>query len=167
MAGLCMSPPLALIERMSGKTSAQRRAQRGVLIEVFSSNSTLGLRHIGWMEVSEAAEKLVCGDYREVQDASRNALGIQPVKAQETIKRPSGPSPASISLGEMKRIAGEEGESATVHLSKAQHRAVPEDAIERAIRKLQQWPFPASRIDDGSGQPVYGDRAVRVYPRTQ
>jgi hypothetical protein len=42
---------------------------------------------------------------------------------------------------------------------------VPEDAIERAQEKVKQWPWPASRIDDGRGEPVFGDRAVRVYPK--
>jgi len=41
----------------------------------------------------------------------------------------------------------------------------PEDAVERAQAKVRQWPHPASRIDDGTGVPVFGDRAVRVYPK--
>jgi hypothetical protein len=39
-----------------------------------------------------------------------------------------------------------------------------EDHIERIAAKVLVWPYPASRIDGGSGEPVYGDKAVRVYP---
>ena len=38
------------------------------------------------------------------------------------------------------------------------------DAVDRVVEKVKQWPYPASRIDDGSGEAVYGDRATRVYP---
>lgn len=53
--------------------------------------------------------------------------------------------------------------------------APPEDATERAIAKVRLWPHPASRamdakgepVSDKNGAPVFGDKAVRVYPPTQ
>lgn len=40
------------------------------------------------------------------------------------------------------------------------------DAVDRAIEKVKQWPYPANRIGtDDDGKPVYGDRATHVYPR--
>ena len=95
---------------------------------------------------------------------------------------PSIRSSCSITVSVVLLIAGQafrQGKSRTAGMSeeqrisrrwiegkKADGRTLPpEDAVERATEKLKQWPYPASRIDDGSGEPVYGDRATRVYPQ--
>lgn len=88
----------------------------------------------------------------------------------------SASSPCSLTARDSMRHAGCYGRSRTLGLTekeRAEQQPLPrkyrkpvvEDAIERSIRKVQQWPYPASRVDNGRGAPVYGDRAVRVYPK--
>lgn len=150
---------------MSGKSHATRRARKSGLVNLYPSNTTLGWRLVGLVTPSVAAEKLATGEYREVYDDADNFLGVQMLASKKRLDHSSNPSSCSISLNEIKRIAGLEGESVTLNLSMREHARVAEDAIERAINKLMQWPYPASRIDDGTGEPKYGDRAVRCYPR--
>ncbi len=84
---------------------------------------------------------------------------------------PSGASSSSITASECELNCGK---SRTVGLPEDKRisrrtrmgRALPpEDAVERAQAKVRMWPHSASRIDNGRGDPVYGDRAVRVYPK--
>ncbi len=87
-------------------------------------------------------------------------------------------SPTTITEDESKLNAGLFGKSATGWMDLDDPRRLirherfdpdkplpPEDHIERAQAKVKLWSWPASRIDDGLGKPVYGDRAVRVYPK--
>jgi hypothetical protein len=95
------------------------------------------------------------------------------------IEIPSRSSPTYISAHEVMIYAGQAfkgGVSRTAGLSedaRANRRdkwekVMPvEDAVERIAAKVECWPFPASRIDDGKGEPVYGDRAIHVYPLAQ
>ena len=149
------------------QTSATRRARNCGLISVFQANTTLGWHVVGYAVPSVAAQKLAAGEYREVYNESGAFLGVQMMPTKKRLDHSSNPSSCSISLNEVKRIAGEEGESVTINLTVREHARISEDAVERAIRKLQQWPFPASRTDDGMGEPVYGDKAVRVYPKAK
>jgi len=84
-------------------------------------------------------------------------------------------SPTSITARDILCNAGAFGESQTIHLSEQQkheqtrslmgRRPPLDDAVELAIVKVRMCPFPASRIDDGSGKAIYGDKAVRAYPK--
>ncbi len=106
---------------------------------------------------------LARGLWRDVCDEAGTHIGYQ-LLGGTRLERKAFPSSrassTSISVRECQRNAGEFGASRTTgRLGK------PADAIERAVEKVKQWPFPASRIDDGRGEPVFGDRAVRCYPK--
>lgn len=149
---------------MGGTTRSQRHARSGVWINVYPFNITLGLKVVDLVKPMKAAEQLASGKYCEVLTPQGELLGIKPTQKPKR-DHSSNPTPGVISAREMQRIAGCEGESTTICLSEEEHFSVPEDMVERAIRKMQQQPYPASRIDDGGGAPVYGDKAVRVYPK--
>ncbi len=159
---------------MSGRTKAQRRACKGEL-NLYPANTTLGWRVIGTTTSQRAAAKLARGEWREVYDDSGNLLGYQILATFSTDKDlPSGESSSSITASESQLNAGVVGVSHTEGLSedervsrrnKWQHALPPEDAVERAREKVKIWVVPASRIDDGKGEPVFGDRAVRCYPK--
>lgn len=130
-------------------------------------------------EVSFASGEAKCasGEWGRVRDAHDNLAGYQVLassfKSEESL--PCGATSTSISVRELLMSAGCFGKSRTMRMTEEQRLArhapfdpekllPPEDAVERAIAKVRQWPHPASRVDDGGGEPVYGDRATRVYP---
>ncbi|WP_420239243.1 hypothetical protein ACOBR2_06595 [Telmatobacter bradus] len=161
-----------------GKTASQRRLEnRSRCIDVYPADTTLGWRVVRQVRLTEAAQHLAAGAWREVYDERGNFLGCQVLLSICTDQElPSGASSTSITLGEVMLNAGLGGRSRTLGRSEEWRltrpkrpngrRPAPEDAIERAIEKVKQWPWPASRVDDGSGAPKFGDRAVRVYPKS-
>lgn len=158
------------------KTSATRRACKGDL-NLYSADTTLGWRVVGHTSAHGATAKLARGDWREVYDEQGHHLGYQ-VLVGKRCKCSFSPhsSSSSVSARESELNAGLRGASRTAGLTEEQRlnrhnqygkSLPPEDAIERAMEKVRLWPYPASRVDDGSGEAVFGDRAVRVYPKTQ
>jgi hypothetical protein len=158
------------------KDRNQRRQEKGERsVNVYPPDTSLGWRVIYMVSALKAAERLAAGVWREVYDEYGSFWGCQVVAnfgKDEAIL--SGASSTSITVSELELNAGLRGKSRTVGLSEEQRIAringkgkplPPEDAIERAQAKVKQWPYPASRIDDGRGEPKYGDRAVRVYPK--
>ena len=169
---------------MAGKRPA-RRGHGGVLtLNLFSANIAFGWRVVRQVPVELALEQLALKKWREIWsecvDGKRELLGVQPLAAAQPSKPIPvlGGSPPTITLTEVQMNAGLFGRSHTMGLSewkrlkrhaKYDEKKIlaPEDAIERAIQKVKLWPYPASRVDDGSGEPVFGDRAARVYPHTK
>jgi predicted alpha/beta hydrolase len=164
-----------------GKSRAQRRTARGKIINLFFTNTTLGWRVASHVPVELAVEKIALRQWREVFFEDGSLAGVQPLKPPEgkalsevLIERLIA---VTITLPEIKRNAGLYGRSHTIGMPEwkrlRRHARLddqkilpPEDAIERAIEKVKQWPYPASRIGtDEKGAPVFGDRAVRVYPK--
>jgi len=176
------------------KTSADRRAARGVKINLFDSNISLGWRVIYQVRLSLALEKVAARQWREVWLTNGELAGVQPLppKQQKTLHQilVEHLIAVTITLAELERNAGLYGRSHTLGMSewKRLRRHVvrrgqpvepggkpvyyetgqiadPEDATELAIEKVRLWPYPASVIGtDKHGKPVFGDRAVRVYP---
>jgi hypothetical protein len=149
---------------MGKKLASQRRAYRGAL-PLYPFDASLGwrpIKHAVPFEVGRA--KIAAGEWKLSYDEVNRAYYYQPASWPGLPVDDS--DPAAITASESQMIAGLYGRSRTLgpRNSRAQI-APPMDAIEHSIRKLQQWPFPASRIDNGTGKPVYGDRAVRVYPK--
>jgi hypothetical protein len=160
-----------------GKSSSQRRAEKGDrCINVYPPDTSLGWRVIRQVTPAKAAENLAAGRWREVYDEHGNFWGCQLLLSFKTDQdMQSGASSPSITVSECELNAGLRGSSHTAGLpeekrisrhSQTGKALPPEDAIERAIEKVKQWPWPASRIDDGTGIAVFGDRAVRVYPKS-
>ena len=146
-------------------------------IDVYSADTSQGWRIIRKVTAIYAFEKVVAGYWKEIFDHIGNFIGVQilaVVKSDEEI--PSGATAATITFIEIIRNAGLEGRSRTIGRDenfritrenpKDGKPLPPEDNIERAIAKVKQWPFPASRIDNGRGKPVFGDRAIRCYPHS-
>jgi hypothetical protein len=162
-----------------GKSRNQRRVERGVLIDVYPTNTALGWEPVRRVAVQYALEKVAAKQWREIWLTNGDFAGVQPIRPEERktlnqvlIERLIA---VTITLPELKRNAGLYGRSHTLGMSEwkrlRRHARfdeskilAPEDATERAIEKVRSWPYPASRIDDGSGEPVFGDKAVRVYP---
>jgi hypothetical protein len=159
-----------------GKTRAQRRVCDGE-ISLYPAETILGWRVVGTTTHAKAADKLTRGEWRVVEDEQHNFLGYQVLAAYKKDEDlPSGASSSSITVNEAQLNAGLHGRSRTTGMSEDERisrrskdgKALPpEDAIERAREKVMQWPFPASRIDDGTGKPVFGDKAVRIYPKVK
>jgi hypothetical protein len=152
----------------------QRRTSDGAL-NLYPADDSRGWRVIRVVSFSDGLEKVASGDWMLVDDVNGNPWYFQ-LKANFTTDQdlPSGASSSSITESECKLNAGCGGKSRTMGMSEdrrlcrrdiVSHALPPEDAVERAINKVKMWPHPASRIDDGTGIAVYGDRAVRVYPR--
>jgi hypothetical protein len=161
-----------------GKSRSERRVTRGALFNLYAADTTLGWRVIDQIPGAIAAQKVASGKWREVFFEDGSFAGYQVISATTSGKKiPSrGGSPPTITLSEVQMNAGLYGRSRTLGMPewkrKLRHAKydedkilAPEDAIERAIVKVKLWPFPASRIDDGSSEPVFGDRAIRVYPK--
>lgn len=159
------------------------RPRTAARYDLYPPTTTLGWRVIKLVTAAEAQGALEQGLWREVYDEQGNLAGYQ-IKAnfQTDDDLPSGWSSCAISENEMDLNAGaafKHGRSKTagmpedlrvarrhIHGKKATGKALPpEDAVERALAKVKLWPYPASRVDDGKGEPVFGDRAVRVYPK--
>jgi hypothetical protein len=162
-----------------GKSRSERRTSSGALFNLFAANTALGWRVIDQVTGTLAAQKLAAGKWREVVYEDESFAGYQVVSAATSGKKvPSREgSPPTITLAEVQMNAGLYGRSRTLGLpewKRKRRRAkydedkilAPEDAIERAIVKVKLWPFPANRIGtDDDGNPVYGDRGIRVYPK--
>jgi len=103
------------------------------------------------------------GKLREVQDEHQNFLGYQLISNFKTDNDlPSGVSSTSITVTECVLNAGLGGYSRTLGMGEEERisrksregkQLPPEDAIERAIEKVKEWPL------------MHGDRAVRCYPK--
>jgi hypothetical protein len=159
-----------------GKSRTQRRAEKGDhCISVYPPDTALGWRVIYYASKQRATEQLARGEWREVYDEHGNYWGCQVVANFKQDKDlPSRASSTAITASECELNAEGFAGSRTIRLTEEQKisrktkfgKALPpEDAVERAIFKVAMWPFPASRIDDGTGKPAYGDRAVRCYPK--
>lgn len=144
-------------------------------IDVYSADTSLGWRIVRQVTALYAFHRVVEGKWRELFDSIGNFYGVQVVPAVKTDQElPSGSSAATITFRDNMLYAGCGGRSRTIgrsedfritRYSQVSCKALPpEDRIERVIAKVQQWPYPASRIDNGRGQPCFGDRAIRVYP---
>jgi len=161
-----------------GKPTASQRRARGAArnLYLFAAGTTLGWRVVHMTSSTEAAENLAKRRWRQVYDEQGNLLGYQIMadKRSDT-EILSKPTACSITMRVCQLNAGLGGRSRTLGMPEAKklnrpagsngHIPVPDDAVERAIQKVRQWPHPASRIDDGTGVAVYGDKAVRVYPK--
>jgi hypothetical protein len=142
---------------------------------VFPADVSRGWRVVRQVTATHAFEKVTLGKWREVFDDGGNFLGCQVLATFRTDQDlPSGASSTSITWREAMLYAGLGGESRTIGMNEDQRitrqnlvsRSLPpEDRIERVMAKVECWPYPASRIDDGRGAPVFGDRAIRIYPR--
>lgn len=163
-----------------GKSRALRRSISGLTVDVFSANTALGWNVVKQVSAEFALEMIALKQWREVWYESGELAGVQPLKPEERktlhqvlVERLIA---VTITLEEVKRNAGLHGRSHTIGMpewkrlrrhARFDERKIlpPEDAIERAIEKVRLWPYPASVIGtDDKGEPVFGDRAVRVYP---
>lgn len=152
-----------------------RRLDAARDIDVYAADTSLGYRIVRQVTPMRAYEKVIAGQWRELFDDMGNFFGVQVVAAVKTDQDlPSGTSASYITPKESRIYVGLEGRSETIgrneeyritHTNRFTGRPEPEDRIERVIAKVQQWPFPASRIDNGCGPMQFGDRAIRVYPR--
>lgn len=163
-----------------GKSRSDRRASSGELANLYATETTLGWRITNQVPMALGWEKVALRKWRAVQYDDGSFAGFQPTVAPQpgkSIPVLAG-SPPTITLTEVQMNAGLFGRSRTMGMPEWKREKrharydekkilAPEDAIERAIEKVKLWPYPASRIDDGGGEPVYGDRAIRVYPHTR
>lgn len=164
------------------KSSAERRLARGDVANLYAKGTLVGCRILRQVPMATALEKVALGKWRRVFYEDGSLAGFQPYAEPQPAKSHStaagvsldGSAP-TITLTEVRMNAGEFGKSHTQGMpewkrlkrhAKYDEKKIlaPEDAIERAIAKVKLWPYPASRVDDGSGEPVYGDKAIRVYP---
>jgi hypothetical protein len=148
-------------------------------IDVYPADESSGVRVIRQVSPAFAFEKVARGLWIELFDGYGSFIGVQviaAVKSDQDLQ--SGASSLTITAKEVMINAGCRGRSRTIGMCEEQrinrradgpnddgHALPPEDRIERVLAKVRQWPLPASRIDDGRGKPVFGDRAIRVYPR--
>jgi hypothetical protein len=165
-----------------GKSRSERRASTGAILNLYPPETTLGWRIIGHTTVARAAEKVARGHWREVlyEDGSLAGFQILATFKTEDELPTNGYSPCTITESESDLNAGtkfEHGKSQTAGRPEwkriSRHARyddkkilAPEDAIERAVEKVRRWPWPANRAGtDEDGKPIFGDRAVRVYPK--
>jgi hypothetical protein len=161
-----------------GTNASQRRAAGSIrCIDVYPADVSLGWRIVRQVTPEFAYKKVLDGQWREAFDDCGNFLGCQVIAAIGIDRELSDEeeSASTITAHENRLNAGLDGRSRTIGMSedrritrrhpKTWSALPPEDAIERAIAKVQQWPYPASRIDNGRGPIAYGDRAIRVNPR--
>ncbi|HEV2133777.1 MAG TPA: hypothetical protein VGR47_05895 [Terracidiphilus sp.] len=178
---------------MAGKNATQRRAQSGKVVDLYSAHTALGWRVVRQVPVELAVERVALRQWREVFLESGELAGVQPLKAVErkTLNQVLLQRLIAVTItnAELRRYCGLYGRSRTLGRSewwrekrqraaREKHGAIvdPEDAIERAIEKVRQWPYPASvdeggaarysRVTERDGR-VYGDRAPRVYPQAR
>jgi hypothetical protein len=152
-------------------------------IDVYAADTSRGWRVVRQVTPIQAYNKVTRGKWHELFDELGNFFGVQVTAAVKTDQDlQSGATAATItykenvlySCGGPSHTIGMSEDARITRYSNRLCRALPpEDRMERVIAKVQQWPFPASRIDNGRG-PVpneiysrvgeYGDRALRVYP---
>lgn len=127
-----------------------------------------------WREVFYEDDMSFAGYQAVAPKAPKPAPGMTGAKAAVQMSKA-----ATITLTETRMVAGEFGRSATAGMPewKRERRArearevyrkivALEDAIERAQEKVKLWPYPANLLGtDETGAPLFGDRAVRVYPK--
>ncbi len=177
-----------------GKSLSERREIRGITVNVFSSNVSLGWQVMRQASAEVALEMIALKKWREIWYEDGTLAGVQPLKPEErkTLSQVLVERLIAVTITnpELKRNAGLYGKSHTLGMpewrrlqrhvwqqvrpaegsKKPQYIdtgkiAAPEDLIERAIEKVKQWPFPQNRIGtDKHGEPIFGDRAIRVYP---
>lgn len=146
-----------------GKSRGLRRGNIGANYLLFAAETTLGWRVVRRVSGAQGEEMLARGQWRDVYDASGNHIGYQVIASYKTdLEILSGSSSCSITAREIELNAGLRGRSRTAGMSEEQRisrRAPrtgsplpPEDAIERAIAKVKEWPRS------------HRDRAVRIYP---
>jgi hypothetical protein len=134
---------------MSGKTRAERRPCDGAL-NLYPVDTTLGWRVIGITTAAQAAEKLACGQWREVYDEQGNHLGYQIVANFQTDQEmPGKTSACAVTARESELNAGLGGKSRTLGMPEAKRLSrpagpsgrapAPEDAIERVKEKVKEW----------------------------
>lgn len=176
-----------------GRSRSQRRAVAGLMVDLFDENTSLGWRVRYRVSAELALEKIALKQWREIWLTNGELAGVQPLKPQQQkgLDRPcqvlmAGLLAVTITLSELQRNAGLFGRSRTMGMPEwkrlRRHARfnesvilAPEDATELAIAKVRLWPHPASRamdakgepVSDRNGAPVFGDKAVRVYPPTQ
>lgn len=174
---------------MGGISRSQGRAACGKIQKLFAYDAATA-RVIRFVTARMAAQRVAEGKWREVfYEDDGSFAGYQPA-APETLRPvkvagPKGshrvPLAETITVTEMRMNAGEFGESHTLgmpewrreryqrRVREEDRKIVPlEDAIERAHEKVRLWPYPANRVGTAEdGSPIFGDRAVRVYPRTK
>jgi hypothetical protein len=154
------------------------RAYTAARYDLYPPTTTLGWRVVRKVTAAEVDDALIRGLWREVYDERGNFAGYQikpNFKSDDDL--PPGWSLCSISVNQMDLNAGtvfRNGKSRTAGLPEDErvtrrdretnHALPPEDAVELAVEKVRLWPFPASRVDNGKGDPIFGDKAVRVYP---
>ena len=168
-----------------GKTRNQRRTDKifGVnWFYLYPAETILGWRVIRMVTGARGEEMLARGEWRDVYDENGRHIGYQILSGtscEREVFTSSYSCSVTITISEIIKNAGvcfPRGKSLTAGLPEEKRitrtrpddgkKLPPEDAVELAQAKVALWPFPASRIDDGKGEPVYGDRACRVYPKT-
>lgn len=162
-----------------------RRAIADRCIDVYAADTSRGWRVVRQVTPLYAYDKVALGKWHELFDDFGNFYGVQVVAAVrcDMDLMSDEDSATTITASESKQNAGLDGPSMTFGQSEDfridRHHPItgtaqpPEDWIERAQQKVKEWPFPASRIDNGrdplptkiySRVGEYGDRALRVYP---
>jgi hypothetical protein len=163
------------------KTQSKRRRLHGLTVNLFSSNTLLGWSVIRQVPAREALEQIALKKWREIWYENGDLAGVQPLRAEQRktlgdalTERLIG---VTITLNEVQRNAGLFGPSHTRGLPEwkrlKRHARFddkqilpPEDATERAQEKVRQWPYPANVLGmDEDGRTIFGDRAVRCYPK--
>jgi hypothetical protein len=171
-----------------GKSRSGRRGNHGNRYPLYAADIDDGWRVIRKVSGVQGEEMLTRGLWRDVYDEHRNHVGYQMLAGQHCERNvfPSSyGSSVCISNRDIERNAGaaafKGSRSKTAGMSEAERAKrinrktgdplPPEDATERAIEKVRLWPFPASVVTcrgevvtDAKGKPLFGDRAVRVYP---
>lgn len=175
------------------KTQSERRRLKGLTVNLFASDATLGWNVIRQVSAALALEQIARKKWREIWYESGELAGVQALRPEQrkTLNQVLLERLIAVTITnpELRRNAGLYGRSSTIgmpewrRLQRAGKRAFvgeqlrpvilqPEDAIERAQEKVRLWPFPASvmrnargdAVTDEKGEPVFRDRAVRVYP---
>lgn len=164
---------------MAHKRRCTRRSTKNLVL--FSSDTTLGWRVIFTVSYLKGEKNVAAGIWRRVNSQLGDHIGYQILCTQNCgLDIPSNSSPTYISAAEIvlyatrsfvgrgSRTEGLSEEERFARRGKFDKILPIEDAVERVTGKVEQWPFPASRIgtaEDGSA--IYGDRATRVYPHAQ
>lgn len=175
-----MARPSSRSNRPSRSTRRNNSTNRNDSFLLFSSDTALGWRVIRRVSFASSERNVDKGIWRRVNSHLGAHIGYQLVcSANCGFDIPSHSSPTYISASEVMLYAGQafkDGLSRTAGLTEKERAArrgkwdkiLPmEDAVERVSGKVELWPHPASRMDDGKGDPVFGDKAIRVYPRVQ
>lgn len=177
---------------MAGKRPRTRASNEAYRVNVFSASTALGWKVVRHVSVEFALEQVALKKWREIFYENGDLAGVQPYKELQPDERKTKTLnqvllerliAVTITLPEVRRNAGLYGRSHTIgmpewrrlqrHARFDERRILPpEDAIERAQEKVRLWPYPASvlrdargdAVTDEKGAPVFGDKAVRVYP---